>query len=61
MNMDSLAMHLSMQGTERTKEHLDIFLEFVPGGSISSLLDKFGAWSAELMSSMLSKLNMATS
>ena len=31
------------QGTERTKDHLDIFLEFVPGGSIASLLAKFGA------------------
>ena len=29
-------------GTERTEECLNIFLEYVPGGSIASLLDKFG-------------------
>ena len=32
-----------MQGTDRDDEHLNIFLEFVPGGSIASLLNKFGA------------------
>ena len=32
-----------LQGTERTKEHFNIFLEYVPGGSIASLLAKFGA------------------
>ena len=32
----------SHQGTERTKEHFNIFLEYVPGGSIASLLAKFG-------------------
>ena len=31
-------------GTERTAEHLDIFLEFVPGGSLACLLAKFGAF-----------------
>jgi hypothetical protein len=35
-----------MQGTDRDQEHLNIFLEFVPGGSIASLLTKFGAQSA---------------
>jgi serine/threonine protein kinase len=30
------------QGTERTDECLNIFLEFVPGGSIASLINKFG-------------------
>ena len=30
------------QGTDRDEEHLNIFLEFVPGGSIASLLTKFG-------------------
>ena len=34
---------LCLQGTERTKEHFNIFLEYVPGGSIASLLAKFGA------------------
>lgn len=33
----------AVQGTERTDDQLDIFLEFVPGGSIASLLEKFGA------------------
>lgn len=33
---------LSMQGTEKTEETLNIFLEYVPGGSIASLLAKFG-------------------
>ena len=32
-----------VQGTDRDDEHLNIFLEFVPGGSIASLLNKFGA------------------
>ena len=32
-----------MQGTEKTDETLNIFLEYVPGGSIASLLAKFGA------------------
>ena len=31
-----------VQGTDRDDEHLNIFLEFVPGGSIASLLTKFG-------------------
>ncbi|KAK9804778.1 hypothetical protein WJX72_004880 [[Myrmecia] bisecta] len=31
-------------GTDRTHEHLNIFLEFVPGGSIASLLSKFGSF-----------------
>ncbi len=31
-----------MQGTEKTDETLNIFLEYVPGGSIASLLAKFG-------------------
>jgi len=31
-----------VQGTEQTSEHLNIFLEYVPGGSIASLLGKFG-------------------
>lgn len=30
-------------GTEQTDEHLNIFLEYVPGGSISSKLASFGA------------------
>lgn len=29
-------------GTERTDETLSIFMEYVPGGSIRQLLDKFG-------------------
>lgn len=33
---------LMLQGTDRDDEHLNIFLEFVPGGSIASLLTKFG-------------------
>ena len=32
-----------VQGTDRDEEHLNIFLEFVSGGSIASLLNKFGA------------------
>ena len=32
----------AVQGTDRDDEHLNIFLEFVPGGSIASLLTKFG-------------------
>jgi serine/threonine protein kinase len=29
-------------GTERTEDAFNIFLEYVPGGSIASLIDKFG-------------------
>ncbi|KAK9818541.1 hypothetical protein WJX74_002024 [Apatococcus lobatus] len=29
-------------GTTRTEEHLNIFLEYVPGGSIASLINSFG-------------------
>lgn len=29
-------------GTQRDSEHLNIFLEYVPGGSIASLISKFG-------------------
>ena len=32
------------QGTEKTEETLNIFLEYVPGGSIASLLAKFGTF-----------------
>lgn len=32
------------QGTEKTEESLNIFLEYVPGGSIASLLAKFGSF-----------------
>jgi serine/threonine protein kinase len=38
-----------MQGTDRDQQHLNIFLEFVPGGSIASLLAKFGARSLCLL------------
>eukprot|EP01083_Nonionella_stella_P112095 329333_1 len=31
-------------GAHRTKEHLNVFLEFVSGGSIASLLEEFGAF-----------------
>ncbi|KAL4424202.1 hypothetical protein ABPG75_001503 [Micractinium tetrahymenae] len=31
-------------GTEKTEESLNIFLEYVPGGSIASLLAKFGSF-----------------
>lgn len=31
-----------LQGTERTDTALNIFLEYVPGGSIAGLLAKFG-------------------
>lgn len=42
-----------VQGTCRTKEYLNIFLEFVPGGSIASLLAKFGEQAATLASAAL--------
>ncbi len=34
---------LSSQGVDRDEENVYVFLEYVPGGSITSLLDKFGA------------------
>lgn len=33
-----------MQGTEKGSDALTIFLEYVPGGSIASLLAKFGSF-----------------
>ena len=35
-------MSCALQGTTRTDEHLNIFLEYVPGGSIASLINSFG-------------------
>ena len=32
-----------LQGSERKEEYINIFLEFVPGGSIAGVLTKFGA------------------
>jgi serine/threonine protein kinase len=31
-------------GFERTDTHFNIFLEWMPGGSIRKLLDEFGVW-----------------
>ena len=41
-NAVSGRLHVMWQGTDRDEQHLNIFLEFVPGGSIASLLGKFG-------------------
>ena len=42
----SRSLHASpCQGTERTPEALNIFLEYVPGGSIAALVGKFGGFS----------------
>jgi len=38
-------------GTVREEDTLNILLEFVPGGSISSLLGKFGAFPEAVSSS----------
>lgn len=47
-------MLLVVQGTERTDECLNIFLEFVPGGSIASLINRFGAQSIFPLGSFVS-------
>ena len=44
------------QGTDRDDEHLNIFLEFVPGGSIASLLTKFGELLCVMLAHPLSGL-----
>ena len=44
-----MAHFANMQGTEKTEETLNIFLEYVPGGSIASLLAKFGAALSSLL------------
>eukprot|EP00850_Spirogloea_muscicola_P016230 SM000130S27117 [mRNA] locus=s130:206092:211730:- [translate_table: standard] len=36
-------------GTDREEEALNIFLEFVPGGSIASLLSKFGSFTEKVI------------
>jgi len=41
---------VSYIGTERTDEGmLNIFMEFVPGGSIANLLQKFGSFSEKVV------------
>jgi len=40
---------VSYVGTERTEGMLNIFMEFVPGGSIYSLLQKFGSFSEKVI------------
>ena len=37
-----LCFIFKLQGTEKSEGSLNIFLEYVPGGSIASLLAKFG-------------------
>lgn len=41
-------------GTAREEETLNILLEFVPGGSISSLLGKFGSFPEAVSGSCIS-------
>lgn len=36
-------------GTERGGRHLYIFLEYVPGGSIASMLQQFGVFKEDLV------------
>jgi serine/threonine protein kinase len=36
-------------GTQRDDEFLNIFLEYVPGGSIASLLSKFGPFNERII------------
>ena len=42
---DNIVQYL---GTEVTGDSINIFLEYVPGGSIASLLAKFGAFQVRL-------------
>ena len=44
-------------GTERSEDTLNIFLEYIAGGSIASLIDKFGplqvcGWAGEVQESV---------
>jgi serine/threonine protein kinase len=43
-------------GAERDSEKLHIFQEWVPGGSVTTLLNKFGSFSAAVMRSYLSQV-----
>lgn len=43
-------------GTERTGDALHIFLEYVPGGSIASLLTRFGAFSESVIRNYTAQL-----
>ncbi|KAL4557858.1 hypothetical protein LXL04_036052 [Taraxacum kok-saghyz] len=47
-------------GTAREEESLNIFLEFVPGGSISSLLGKFGSFPKSEGSKLQKVVELAT-
>jgi mitogen-activated protein kinase kinase kinase 3 len=42
-------------GAQMDKEHLHIFQEWVPGGSVSCLLSKFGSFSIEVIQSYISQ------
>ena len=37
-----MATHAALQGTERTDEHLNIFLEYVAGGTMANIAAGFG-------------------
>ena len=47
-------------GTQRDDEFLNIFLEYVPGGSIASLLSKFGPFNERIIPISVPKGNKRT-
>lgn len=47
-------------GTDRGRRHLYIFLEYVPGGSIASMLQQFGVFREDLVRRFMHQILLGT-
>lgn len=47
---------MTLLGTERTKDKLNILMEYVPGKSLDTLLEKFGAFSEKVLKNYTKQL-----
>jgi serine/threonine protein kinase len=53
LNHDNIVRYL---GTQRSPKHLHIFLEYMPGGSLSSMLKKFGIMNETVIRKFLKQI-----